>query len=128
MTMAMFSMRPRAFRSRNPGRDAETDEARFGTISNAITMALADARRERDGLGQRMNFYYAQAATMIDNSAEYGRRDPLDESAIGSAEQNGARARNRLAQLDSQIQRLEDLLAQVDRTLAPRTEPGEGVA
>lgn len=126
--MAMFSIRPRAFRSRNPGRDSETDEARFGTISNAIAMALADARRERDGLGQRMNFYYAQAATLMDNSAEYGRRDPVEESAIGSAENNGARARRRMAQLDDQIQRLEDLMAQVDRTLAPKTEPGESVA
>jgi hypothetical protein len=128
MNMAMFSIRPRAFRSRNPGRDSETDEARFGTISNAIAMALADARRERDGLGQRMNFYYAQAATLMDNSAEYGRRDPVEESAIGSAENNGARARRRMAQLDDQIQRLEDLMAQVDRTLAPKTEPGESVA
>ena len=126
--MAMFSLRPRAFRSRNPGRDAETDEARFGTISNAIAMALADARRERDGLGQRMNFYYAQAATLMENSAEYGRRDPLDDRAIGSAEQNGSRARQRMAQLDAQIQRLEDLLGQVDRTLAPKAEPGESVA
>ena len=42
--MKMFTMRPRAFRSRNPGRDAETDEARFGTISNAIVVGLsADA-------------------------------------------------------------------------------------
>lgn len=126
--MKMFTMRPRAFRSRNPGRDAETDEARFGTISNAIAMALADARRERDGLGQRMNFYYAQAATLMDNSADYGKRDPLDERAIGSAEHNGSRARQRMAQLDTQIQRLEDLLGQVDRTLAPKAEPGESVA
>lgn len=126
--MKMFTMRPRAFRSRNPGRDAETDEARFGTISNAIAMALADARRERDGLGQRMNFYYAQAATLMDNSADYGKRDPLDEGAIGSAERNGSRARQRMAQLDTQIQRLEDLLGQVDRTLAPKAEPGESDA
>lgn len=127
MAIKMFTMRPRAFRSRNPSRDAETDEARFGTISNAIAMALADARRERDGLGQRMNFYYAQAATLMDNSADYGKREPLDERAIGSAEQNGSRARQRMAQLDTQIQRLEDLLGQVDRTLAPKAQPGESV-
>ena len=55
--MALLSLHPRAFRARNPGRDAETDEARLGTISNAISMALNDARRERDGLNQRMNLY-----------------------------------------------------------------------
>ena len=126
--MALLSLRPRAFRTRNPGRDAETDDARFGTISNAISMALADARRERDGLSQRLNFYYAQAVSVMDNSPEYGRRDRSDEKAIGSAEGNASRARSRLAQLDIQIQRLEDLLNQVDRTLAPKTVPDEGVA
>ena len=126
--MALLSLRPRAFRTRNPGRDSETDEARFGTISNAVSMALADARREREGLGQRLNFYYAQAATLMDNSAEYGRRERADERAIGSAESSASRARQRMAQLDSQIQRLEELLGQVDRTLAPSAMPDEGVA
>ncbi|SEQ42045.1 hypothetical protein SAMN05428969_3018 [Devosia sp. YR412] len=126
--MALLSLRPRAFRTRNPGRDAETDEARFGTISNAVSMALADARREREGLGQRLNFYYAQAVNLMDNSGDYGRREREDEKAIGSAESNASRARQRIAHLDIQIQRLEELLGQVDRTLAPKTMPDEGVA
>ena len=126
--MVLLSLRPRAFRARNPGRDAETDEARFGTISNAIAMALADARRERDGLSQRMDFYYAQATTLLDNSAEYGKRDRVDEAAIGSAENSAARARQRMAQLDGQIQRLEDLLAQASPAVTPQSMPNGGVA
>lgn len=126
--MVLLSLRPRAFRARNPGRDAETDEARLGTISNAIAMALADARRERDGLGQRMSLYYAQAATLLDNSADYGRRDRVDEAAIGSAENSAARARQRVAQLDAQIQRLEELLSQVVPAFAPNADSNEGVA
>src|SRR5215217_7657657 len=126
--MVLLSLRPRAFRARNPGRDAETDEARLGTISNAISMALADARRERDGLGQRMSLYYAQAATLLDNSADYGRRDRIDEAAIGSAENSAARARQRVAQLDAQIQRLEELLAQVAPTFAVNAGADEGAA
>ncbi|WP_193335584.1 hypothetical protein [Devosia beringensis] len=127
--MVLLSLRPRAFRARNPGRDAETDEARFGTISNAIAMALADARRERDGLSQRMDFYYAQASTLLDNAAEYSKRDRIDEAAIGSAENSAARARQRVAQLDSQIQRLEELLAQVGQGGAAETAvPSGGVA
>lgn len=126
--MSLLSLRPRAFRTRNPGRDAETDEARFGTVSNAISMALADARRERDGLGQRVNFYYAQASSLLDNSDEYGKRDRADENAIGSAEHNAKRARQRMAQLDEQILRLETLLEQVDRTMAPAVAPDQGVA
>jgi len=126
--MVLLSLRPRAFRTRNPGRDAETDEARLGTISNAISMALNDARRERDGLSQRMNLYYAQAASLMDNSPEYGKRERIDEAAIGSAENSAARARQRVAQLDSQIQRLEDVLAQVGNSFSTKAEPSEGVA
>src|SRR5690606_17631377 len=126
--MVLPSLRPRAFRTRNPGRDAETDEARLGTISNAISMALADARRERDGLGQRMNLYYAQAASLLDNSPDYGKRNRTDEAAIGSAENSAARARRRVAHLDVQIEKLEALLAQVNGTFATDAQPSEGVA
>lgn len=112
--MSLISLRPRAFRTRNASRDADTDEARFGTVRNAISMALADAIRERDGLSQRLDFYYARAATLMDNSGEYGRRDQADEAAIGSAGQNASRARQRIADLDTQIVRLEGLLAQLD--------------
>lgn len=126
--MSFLSIRPRAFRTRNPGRDAETDEARFSTISNAIAMALADARREREGLGLRVNFYHAQASSLLDNSGEYGKRDQADENAIGSAEQNAKRARLRMVTLDEQILRLEALLDQVDRNIAPMAVTNEGVA
>ena len=109
--MAILSLRPKAFRTRNPGRDAETDQIRLETVRNAITMALADARRERDGLQQRVELYHAQAATMLDNSAGYGRRSVVDEVEISSAEQNAATARARLVQLDAQIERFGTLLA-----------------
>jgi chromosome segregation ATPase len=126
--MSLFSLRPRAFRTRNSGRDAETDEARFGTIRNAISMALADARRERDGLSQRLDFYYAQATTLMDNSGEYGQRDGADETAINTAGQNASRARQRIAHLDSQIVRLEELLAQLDQTMAAPAMQNRGFA
>ena len=80
--MALISLRPGAFRTRNPGRDAETDQARIETVRNAILMALADARRERDGLKQRMSMYYAQAASMLDTSEDYGTRAAADEAKI----------------------------------------------
>lgn len=126
--MVLLSLRPRAFRTRNPGRDAETDEARLGTISNAISMALNDARRERDGISQRMNMYYAQASSLLDNSPEYGKRERIDEAAIGSAENSAARARQRVAQLDSQILRLEEMLVQLGNSFSAKAEPSEGVA
>ena len=120
--MAILSLRPGAFRTRNPGREAETDQARVETVRNAILMALADARREREGLTQRMGMYYAQAATMLDASEDYGTRAAADEAVIRSAEQSAASARRRVAGLDAQIEKFGALIAQLDGT------PAEAVA
>lgn len=108
--MTIFSLRPRAFRTRNPGRDEETDIARFETVRNAIAMALADAGRERDGLLQRMDAHFAQAASMLDDSVEYRHRASSEETAIRSAEQNAINARNRLRQLDAQMAKFNAIL------------------
>jgi hypothetical protein len=121
--MVLLTLRPRAFRSRNPGRDAETDAARFETIRNAIAMALADARRERDGLQQRIDMHYAQAVSVFDSSDDYAARDPRDEAILRSAEQNAANGRRRVAQLDEQIERLTRLMAEVDGDLTPGAPP-----
>lgn len=116
--MAVFSLRPRAFRIRNPGRDAETDQVRLETVRNAIAMALGDARRERDGLQQRLDLYHAQAATMIDTSGDYAIRAAEDETIIRSAEQNATNARRRLQVLDAQIGKFADLMTELDGDLA----------
>jgi hypothetical protein len=122
--MVLLMLRPRAFRTRNPGRDAETDAARFETIRDAIAMALQDARRERDGLQQRIDMHYAQAVSVLDNSADYASRDPRDEAVIRSAEQHASNGRKRLVQLDVQIGQLNHLLAEVDGTAAPQADAG----
>ena len=116
--MAVFPIRPRAFRTRNPGRDVETDSARIETVRNAILMAVSDARRERDGLQQRMDLHYARATTMLDAAAEYAERPVSEEAAIRSSEQGAANARRRLAQLDAQIERFEGMIAELDGTAA----------
>ena len=124
--MAVFSLRPRAFRIRNPGRDAETDQVRLETVRNAIAMALGDARRERDGLQQRFDLYHAQAATMIDTSGDYGTRAAADETVIRSAEQNAANARRRLQMLDVQIGKFTELMAELDSGVAASAASATG--
>lgn len=128
--MAILSLRPGAFRTRNAGRDAETDQARTETVRNAILMALADARRERDGLKQRMSMYYAQAATMLDASDDYAWREKADEVVIRTAEQGAAAARRRVAALDAQIEKFGALILQLDGNSAeaPGEDAGAGVA
>lgn len=122
--MPILSLRPRAFRTRNPGRDEETDTARIETVRNAIAMALADARRERDGLMQRMDSYYAQAASMLDSAADYRHRSSSEETAIRSAEKSATAARRRLAQLDAQMAKFSALIDALDH----KDVPGGSVA
>ncbi|SMQ76012.1 hypothetical protein SAMN06295905_2506 [Devosia lucknowensis] len=122
--MAILSLRPRAFRSRNAGRDAETDAARIETVRNAITMALNDARRERDGLQGRIDLYHAQAASIMDHSGDYGWRDRADETAIGSAESKAANGRRRIAQLNDQIERFEKLIADLENPYSQAQDAG----
>jgi len=117
--MPILSLRPRAFRTRNPGRDEETDTARIETVRNAIAMALADARRERDGLMQRMDTYYAQAASMLDSAADYRHRSTSEETAIRSAEKNATNARRRLEQLDAQIAKFGAMIDALDQKETP---------
>lgn len=114
--MSIYSTRPRAFRTRNPGRDAETDEARFGTIRNAITMAKSDARRERDGLFQRL-----EACGAVPN---------LDHVATpaGGQSQQEAQAQRRLAQLDAQIRQLSEVETQLDRAFAGQPVTDQHIA
>ena len=119
--MAILSLRPRAFRTRNRGRDAETDAARLETVRDAIAMALADARHERDGLQQRIDMHYARAASVFDSSGEYGERDERDEALIRSSEQNASNGLQRVAQLDAQIQKLTLLMAELDEANVPQS-------
>ncbi|MBD8065217.1 hypothetical protein IC608_07010 [Devosia sp. PTR5] len=116
--MSILSIRPKAFRSRNPGRDAETDAVRAETIRNAIIMALSDVRRERDGLVQRMEMHHARAASILDHSGDYGSRTREDETAIRSSESGAVNARRRLSELDAQIEKFGRLLAELDGTTA----------
>jgi len=111
---SIFSLRPKLFRTRDPARDANTDLDRMMTIRRAFSDAIADAKRERQGLQQRVDVHYAQATSLLDNSAEYGVRSDEDERSISEAEANAARATARIGRIDAQIAKLNEMLAQFD--------------
>jgi chromosome segregation ATPase len=111
---SILSLRPRLFRTRNAARDANTDLDRLMTVKRSISAAIEDAGRERQGLQQRVDVYYAQASSMLDHSSEYGVRLAEDEKVIRDAEANAAAATKRIGQIDEQINRLNGMLAQID--------------
>jgi chromosome segregation ATPase len=114
---SILSLRPRMFRTRNTLRDANTDLDRLMTVRRSIVAAIDDATRERQGLQQRLDVYHAQATNLLDNSADYAERASEDERSIREAEANGAAAANRISQIDIQIKRLGEMLAELDRAV-----------
>lgn len=114
---SILSLGTRMFRTRNPARDAGTDMDRFMTVRRSIGVALESATRERQGLQQRVDVYYAQATSLLDNSAEFGLRSDRDEDAIQDAEANAATASRRIKQISEHIEQLNAMLSTVDEAL-----------
>jgi hypothetical protein len=113
----LLSLQPRMFRTRNPMRDTHTDLDRIMTVRRTLTDAIDSARSEREGLQRRLDLYYVQALSVLDNSAAYGERAREDEDAIETAERNAAAASARIRVIEGQITHLTGLLAQLDEAL-----------
>ena len=113
--MFQLFLRARAdkyFRSRSPGRDAETDFSRVSSIARSIDEALSAAEAERSGLAARVSDVLARAATTLGNGDdEYLTREPLDslhQDLLGDEIKNGQR---RLEQLSNSIMHFKFLKA-----------------
>ncbi|UJW87435.1 hypothetical protein [Devosia sp. SL43] len=115
---SIFSLRPSLFRSRNPARNYTTDLERLTAVKRSVEQAIASAVSERDGLRRRVELYYAQAANLLDNTAEFGARSDDDEASITLAERNASEATQRVSDVSSQIEQLQALSAQVDDLIA----------
>jgi chromosome segregation ATPase len=115
---SIFSLRPSLFRSRNPLRNYNTDMDRLSTVKRAMEQALAGAVAERDGLKRRVELYHAQAANLLDNTAEFGARSDEDEASITQAERNAGEATQRVRDVSAQIEQLQKVLAEVEAMIA----------
>lgn len=115
---SILTMGARMFRTRSPERDANTDLDRFMTVRRSIAAAIEGATRERDGLQRRVDVYYAQATSLLDNSPEFGERNEDDEEAIRQAEENAAAATRRIKQISEHIGQLDKMLSDVDEVLS----------
>lgn len=107
------SLTSRRFRTRDPGRDAETDQQRLDAIRASITEAIDNATRERSGLKRRVDDYYAVVSQIVDNS-EYGQRSAKQEREASEAERQGRLGLTRIARLDAELDRYQQILAVVD--------------
>ncbi|HZY49083.1 MAG TPA: hypothetical protein VFE64_04830 [Devosia sp.] len=110
---SILNLVPRIFRTRNPSRDASTDRDRLLTVRAAIVTAIESATRERDGLQQRVDDYYASASHILDQ-ASFEDRSSTDEQAVRDAEQHGAAGLKRIAAINGQLLHLNRLLDDLD--------------
>lgn len=117
---SILSFMPRLFRTRDPSRDANTDRDRLLSVRAAIVAAIESATRERDGLQQRVDDYYASASHILDQ-ASFEDRAVADEQAVRDAEQHGAAGLRRIAAIDAQLLRLNRLLDDLDEQNATAT-------
>ncbi len=111
--MASILSFTRLFRTRSPDRDASTDRDRMMNVRAAVVAAIESATRERDGLKQRVDDYYAAASHILDQ-AEFGERSARDEQAIVEAERHGSAGLRRIAAINEQLKRLNSVLDFVD--------------
>ena len=107
------SLTSRRFRTRDPGRDAHTDQQRLDTIRLAVTDAIESATKERAGLKRRVDDYYAVVSQIVDNS-DYEERSARQEREASEAERQGRVGLTRLARLDAELERYQQILTVVD--------------
>jgi len=116
---SILSFASRVFRTRDPARDASTDRDRLLTIRAAIVAAIEAATRERDGLRQRVEDYYASASHILDQGS-FEQRSADDGRAVAEAERQGSAGLRRVAAIELQLQRLNALLSVFDQQEADR--------
>ena len=110
---SILSFASRVFRTRDPSRDAATDRDRLMTVRSSIVAAIDSARRERAGLQTRVDNYFASASHILDQ-ADFAGRSADDEASIVEAERQGSAGLRRIATIDAQIERLNDVLTYFD--------------
>lgn len=104
------------FRTRDPRRDAATDAERLQHVRSALSAALEEARRERDGLQRRVDLDYGRAASLLDEAEDYEFRSPAEEAEIAEAERHAGVALARVRGLAGQIALFERLLNELDES------------
>ena len=102
------------FRTRSPQRDQEGDRARIQGVREALLAARASAERESTGLQKRIFEWQSRAVAIMDTSANYGMRDPEEETALTEATLAATKGEERLKAIADTISRFDQMLDQLD--------------
>jgi hypothetical protein len=127
--MFQFLSKSRAFdqfKSRSPGRDAETDRTRVVGILDSIKEALSQATTEHTGLKTRIEDVLARAAVTVGNDTdEYLTRDTKDTEFQNLLGREIANGQLRLSELEASIAHYRFLKAALLSRFPDATKPNE---
>ncbi|WP_420961585.1 hypothetical protein [Brucella sp. IR073] len=106
--MALFR-----FRTRSPGRDLQTDIARFSEVRRALGTVCAAIEQERDGFRRRYDEVAMNAAFSLENMENEGETERVS-AKIDDFSDALERFTQRIALLEKQLQ----FLKEIDGTVA----------
>jgi len=104
------------FRIRSSARDETTDALRLSSIEQSISIAIAKAESEKEGLRRRIENARVRASTLLGNATfEYQDRERQKEELLLEAERNLISGEKRIHQIEAHMLHLRkviDLLKQ----------------
>ena len=109
------------FRARSKDRDRSSDQNRLATLVRHIGEVRSGVVRERRGLERRYADTVAVAAQLVDTDYD-GERESEDEAQLVRAEADVLYARQRMAELDRQLDLLDGLAERVKIMFEPPEE------
>jgi hypothetical protein len=99
------------FRLRSSKRDQDADARRLSSIEQALSLAIADANSEKDGLQRRLNSTRHRASALLGNGTlEYSEREPQHEQLLIEEERDLIAGEKRIQQLGAHIKHLAKML------------------
>jgi hypothetical protein len=99
------------FRLRSSTRDENADARRLSSIERSLSIAITEAKSEKEGLQRRLDAARQQASIWLGNqTSEYLDREPESERLLVEAEQNLIAGEKRIHQLKAHLDHLARVL------------------
>jgi hypothetical protein len=99
------------FRLRSSTRDENADARRLSSIERSLSIAITEAKSEREGLQRRLDAARQQASIWLGNqTSEYLDREPESERLLVEAEQNLIAGEKRIHKLKAHLDHLARVL------------------
>jgi hypothetical protein len=98
-------------RLRSSTRDENADARRLSSIERSLSIAITEAKSEKEGLQRRLDAARLQASIWLGNqTSEYLDREPETERLVVEAEQNLISREKRIHQLKAHLDHLARVL------------------